>query len=95
MTKENSYGYMASRVVCGWAMAVVKKAYLSVWAGAVMQKTPENAKNAKKANVHRPTDIAGRRVVSTRLKKNKCYDFYTLTRFISHQLSGKLSSLQT
>ena len=41
-------------------------------AKAVMQKTPKNAKNAKKANIHRPTDQptinAGRRVASTRLK---------------------------
>ena len=39
-------------VACGWAEAVIKKANLSVWAGA-MQKTP---KNAKKTNGDRPTD---------------------------------------
>ena len=32
---------------------MIKKANFNVWAGAVMQKTPENA---KKANADRPTD---------------------------------------
>ena len=40
---------MATLVACGWAGAVMKHANSSIWAGAVMQKLPENAEKAKKA----------------------------------------------
>ena len=46
-------GYTAIEVACGWAEAVMKHAYSSIWAGAVMQNTPINAKNA---NGDQPTD---------------------------------------
>ena len=41
---------MAAEVLCGWAEAVMEDANSSIWEGAVMQKTPENAEHAKKAN---------------------------------------------
>ena len=46
---------LCTEVVCGWAGAVMKHANSSIWAGAVMQKTPKNAKNVKKANSDWPT----------------------------------------
>ena len=46
----NKAGYTATEVACGWAGAVMNHADSSIWAGAVMQKTPENAENVKKAN---------------------------------------------
>ena len=33
---ENKAGYTVTKVACGWAGAVIIKADLSVWAGAVM-----------------------------------------------------------
>ena len=42
----NKAGNTATDVACGWAGAVIKKANLSVWAGAVVEKTPENAEKA-------------------------------------------------
>ena len=44
---------MATEVACVWAGAVIRKANLSIWAGAVKSKTP---KNAKKANGDSVTD---------------------------------------
>ena len=61
--KNNKAVYTATKVACGWAGAVMKKANSSIWAGA-----PKNAKNAEKADGDRPTDIAGYRVACTRLK---------------------------
>ena len=52
----NKAVYTATKVACGWAGAVMKSAYSSMWAAAVMRKEPENVKNAKKANGDRPTD---------------------------------------
>ena len=50
-------------VACGWAGAVIKKANLSIWAGAVMQKMPENAEKAYgDRSTDGPTNIAGYRV---------------------------------
>ena len=43
----------ATVVACGWAGAVMKKANLSIWAGAVMQMTPEST---VMGNGDRPTD---------------------------------------
>ena len=44
----NKTEYTATEVVCGWAGAVMKEVYSSLWAEAAMQKTPENAKKACK-----------------------------------------------
>ena len=52
----NKTGYTATEVAYRWAGAVMKHANSGIWTGAVMQKTPEYAENAKKANGHRPTD---------------------------------------
>ena len=42
---------MATEVACGWAGAVIKKANVSIWVGAVMQKTPK-----KLTGMDRPSD---------------------------------------
>ena len=52
----NKAGYTATVVACRWVGAVMKHANSSIWAGAVMQKTPKNAENAKKVNGDRLTD---------------------------------------
>ena len=49
----NKAGYTATEVACGWAGAVMKKAYPSIWAGAVTQKPPVTP---KKANADGQTD---------------------------------------
>ena len=74
MGKKNKAGYTATEVACGWAGAVMKHADSSVWAGAVLQKTPENA---EKGNGDRWTNRPAQRVIkscSTRLKKEKKED---------------------
>ena len=43
----------STKVACGWAGAVMEKAYSSIGAEAVMQKAP---KNAKKVNADPQTD---------------------------------------
>ena len=45
---------MATKVACGWAGAVMKKADSSIWAGAVTQKPPIMP---KKTNVDGPMDL--------------------------------------
>ena len=60
---------MATKVVCGWAGAVIKKANSSVWAGAVIQRI---TKHAKKANGDQPANIVDYRVTCTRLKEDNC-----------------------
>ena len=69
---------MATEVVCGWAGAVMRKAYSSIWAGAVTQKPPVTPKKLTKAKcdlsvtdgrTDRQTDRVGHRVACTRLKK--------------------------
>ena len=52
--RENKAGNTATKV--GWTGAMVKHANSCIWAGAVMQKTPKNAKNTKKADGDQPTD---------------------------------------
>ena len=70
-------GFTASKVACGWAGAVMEHVNSNIWAGAVMQKTPKNAVNAEKGNrvtdypTDGPTNIAGCRVASTRLKSKR------------------------
>ena len=65
----NKAGYTATEVACGWAWAVMKKAYPNIWAGAVMRKPPVNAENAKRYHpTDRPTDRAVHEVACTRLK---------------------------
>lgn len=44
--KENKAVYTATEVACGWAGAVRKHANSTIWAGAVMRKTLENAKKS-------------------------------------------------
>ena len=51
MKKLNKARYKATKVHCGWAGAVRKHAKSSIWAAAVMQKTPKNAKKCSIANV--------------------------------------------
>ena len=41
---NNKAGYTATEVACGWAGAVIKKANLSIWAGAVMKIRPKTLK---------------------------------------------------
>ena len=41
---ENEAVYTATEVTCGWAGAVMKKAYPSILAGAVTQKLPVTPK---------------------------------------------------
>ena len=52
-------GYTATEVATAWAGAVMKHASSSIWAGAAMRKSPENAENAKNATkqtmIDRPT----------------------------------------
>ena len=43
----NKAGYTATKVVCGWAGAVLIKANSGIWAGSVMQKTPKMSKMSK------------------------------------------------
>ena len=69
---KNKAGYTATKVACGWAGAVMRKAYPSIWAGAVTQKPPVTPKKlsvtdlpterAAEVQIDRPTDIAGYRV---------------------------------
>ena len=47
---KNEAVYTATEVACGLAGALRKHANSTIWAGAVMQKMPENAKNAKRDN---------------------------------------------
>ena len=73
-------GYKATQVACGWAGGT-KQVYLAIWAGAVMQISPVNAKKIKQVKrartdcqTERPTDgwtkqdVESRSSCSTRLK---------------------------
>ena len=46
--KQKKARYTVTEVANGWAGAVIKKANLSIWAGAVMHKSPKNAKKANR-----------------------------------------------
>ena len=59
MQKEkNKAVYTANEVACGWAGAVMKKAYPSIWVGAVTQKPPITPKKLTRTDqlTDRPTD---------------------------------------
>ena len=62
--KKNKAGYTATEVACGLAGAVMRKAYPSIWAGAVTQKPPVMPKKLTLMDrwTYRSTDIAGYRV---------------------------------
>ena len=61
-------GYTATKVACGWARAVMKKVYPSIWAGAVTQKPPVTPKkhgctDRRNRRTDRPTDEPTQRVI--------------------------------
>ena len=73
--KERTRPYTRAEVACGWAGAVMIKAYPSIWAGAVTQKPPVTPKKQSvtdpPTDTDRQTDRVGHRVACTRLKRTK------------------------
>ena len=58
--------YTATNVTCGWAGTVIRKANPRIWAGAVTQKPPVNAKKAKcYRQMEQPMERASYRVACT------------------------------
>ena len=58
--RKNKAVYTATKVACGWAGVVMKKAYPSILAGAVTQKPPitpkTDADQPTDRQTNRPTD---------------------------------------